>query len=133
MTAIDYTHERSLKELLSGVSHDVALLARQEIQLAKTEISEKISSTAKAAAGIGIGALIAYVGALAIVAGLILALVALGMAAWFAAILIGAALVIVGYGSLEGARKKLTTQPPVPRRTTESIKETVTELKERMS
>lgn len=132
MTAVDYSGERSLKELISGVSHDMGLLVRQEIQLAKTEISEKVSNTTKGAAGIGIGGMIAYVGVLTIVAGLVLVLVALGVTPWVAAVLIGVILLIAGNAVIQGGRKKLTAGPPVLKRTKESTKETVTQLKERL-
>lgn len=133
MTAIDYANERSLKELISGVGHDLGLLVRQEIQLAKAEVAEKVSNTAKGGAGIGIGAMIAYVGVLTIVAALVLALVALGLAAWAAAALIGVILLIAGNAVVQGGRKKLTAGPPVLSRTKDNAKATVTELKERLT
>lgn len=66
---------RPLGELLSGLAGDISGLFRKEIQLAKTEASEKISETMAAAVSVLIGAVLAL-GALGVLLSAIVALLA---------------------------------------------------------
>ncbi|WIJ24798.1 phage holin family protein [Devosia sp. RR2S18] len=68
------TDSRSLGELLGGLATDISNLFRTEIQLAKTEASEKASQAVSGLVFMGIGAVLA-VGAIGV---LLSAIVALG-------------------------------------------------------
>lgn len=124
--------DRSLKELVSGVGRDMGLLVRQEIQLAKAEIAEKTSQVTKGAVSVGIGALIADAGLLAIVAALVLLAIEIGITPWLSAALVGVVLIIAGYAAINGGKRKATSGPPPLQRTKENAKETVLHLKEQL-
>jgi uncharacterized membrane protein YqjE len=124
--------DRPLKELVSGIGKDMGLLIRQEIQLAKAEISEKTARVTKGAVSIGIGAFLAYAGVLALVSALVLMLITVGLTPWLAAALIAAVLLIAGFGMVQGGRKKLASGKPTLERTKENAKETVHRLKEQL-
>jgi hypothetical protein len=66
---------RPLAELLSGLVSDISTLFRQEVQLAKTEASEKVSQTLGAAASIAIGGVLAL-GALGVLLSAVVSLLA---------------------------------------------------------
>ncbi len=66
---------RPLGELLTGLAGDISGLFRKEIQLAKTEASEKISETMAAAVSVLIGAVLAL-GALGVLLSAIVSLLA---------------------------------------------------------
>ncbi|SFV38408.1 Putative Holin-X, holin superfamily III [Devosia crocina] len=68
---------RPLTELLSGLVGDLSSLFRKEIQLAKTEASEKVSEVTTAAGSIAIGGVL-LLGAL----GVLLAAIVSLLAAW---------------------------------------------------
>jgi putative superfamily III holin-X len=92
--------------LLSRLFSDFTALLRNEIALAKAELSES-STRAKA----GLAALIAAIatvlaGALALVAAIIIALAKV-MEPWLAALIVGVVITGVGIALLAGARKKL--------------------------
>ena len=87
--------ERSLKQVVSDLRTDAGLLVRQEIALAKSELKEKATGVAKQAALFAGAGLLAYAGLLALFAALVLGLIAIGMAAWLAALTV-AALVLLG-------------------------------------
>jgi flagellar biosynthesis protein FliQ len=97
----DSDHQRSLTDLLGGLAGDISGLFRKEIELAKTEATEKLDDALEASQGFAIGAVLA-IGALgvfltALVTGLSWALVAFGLgeqAASFVAALVVA--VVVG-------------------------------------
>lgn len=124
--------DRPLKELVSGVGRDMGTLVRQEIQLAKVEIGEKMARVAHGAVSIGIGAVIALAGVLAIVAALVLVGIAIGITAWLAAAIVGVLLLIGGYAAINGGKRSMTSGPPALQRTTATAKETVVQLKEQL-
>jgi hypothetical protein len=124
--------ERSIGELFGQLSQDLSLLVRQETQLAKTEIQEKISRASRNLASLAAGGVVALVGGLAITAALILLLVdPIGLEPWLAALLIGVLFAGIGYGMLSGGLRRLKQLDPAPRRTVESIKEDLQMVKER--
>jgi predicted phage tail protein len=66
---------RPLAELLGGLASDISTLFRKEVQLAKTEVSEKLSETMAGAASIAIGGVL-MLGALGIFLAAIVSLLA---------------------------------------------------------
>lgn len=66
---------RPIAELLGGLVNDLSTLFRKEVQLAKTEASEKLSQTMGAAAAIAIGGVLAL-GALGVLLSAVVSLLA---------------------------------------------------------
>jgi hypothetical protein len=126
------SQERSVGELFGQLTQDLSLLVRQETQLAKTEIQEKISRVSRDLVSLATGGVVALVGGLALVAAVILVLVdPIGLEPWLAALLVGALLAGGGYVMLRGGLRDLKAVDPAPRRTVESIKEDIQRVKER--
>jgi hypothetical protein len=118
--------ERSIAELFGQLSQDMTLLVRQEVQLARTEMSEKLSRLTANMVSVIAGGFVAYVGALALVAALILALNDLaGISPWVSALIVGAVLAIGGYAMLRRGLGELKRVDLAPRRTVENIKDDV--------
>lgn len=123
--------ERSIGELFGQLTQDMTLLVRQEIQLARTEMSEKLSHLAANLISVIGGGFVAYVGALALVGALILALHELaGISRWVSALIVGAVLAIAGYAMLQRGLKELKRVDLAPRRTVENIKDDVQAIKD---
>jgi hypothetical protein len=123
--------EPTVGELFGQLSQDLSLLFRQEIQLAKAELSDKVSQATGRVVSLVAGALIAWLGALALVAGIILVLdQPVGLASWLAALLVGLVLAGVGAFLLRGALRDLKRLDLVPRRTVETLKDDVRWAKE---
>lgn len=98
-------HE-SAATLLGRLVDDCAALVRNEVALAKAELSE---STTRAKAGVAalIGAVATLLaGSLALIAAIILGLAEV-MQPWLAALIVGVAITGVGFLLLQAARKKL--------------------------
>lgn len=123
--------ERSIGELFGQLSQDMTLLVRQEVQLARTEMTEKISKVTTNLISVGAGGFVAYLGGLALMAALILAIRDLAniSLAW-SALIVGAVLAIVGYVMLQRGMKELKGTELAPRRTVENIKDDVQSIKE---
>jgi hypothetical protein len=123
--------ERSISELFGQLSQDMALLFRQEIQLARAEMSAKISRLTTNLISVLAGGFVAYVGALAVVAALILALHELAdISPWASALIVGAVFAIAGYTMLNRGLNELRRVDLAPRRTVENIKEDVQAIKD---
>ena len=117
--------ERSLGELFSKLSNETSTLIRQEMALARAEMTEKGKQAGKGAGLFGGAATVALLGAGAITAGIVL-LLALLIPDWLAAIVVG--LVYVGAAALLGLKGRDEIQqatPPVPEQTVDTVKEDV--------
>ena len=67
--------ERSIGELFGELSQDVTMLVRQEAQLAKTEMQQKLSKVTTDLVSLATGGVVALIGGLALTAALILLLI----------------------------------------------------------
>ncbi|MHB0859593.1 MAG: phage holin family protein [Anaerolineae bacterium] len=117
-----FREERSLGELFTELLDDTRLLVRQEIELAKTEVSQKLSGYAKDAAYLGIAGAVAYVGFMAIVAAAIIGLGAV-IPMWLSALVVGVVLALVGYLFARRGMNGMKSRSIVPEQTVESLKE----------
>lgn len=122
--------ERSLGELLRELSFETNQLFRQEVELAKTEMSEKVAHVGSNVGKIALGGAFAMVGGLALLYAAISGLTALfaqflplGVAVWLAPLLIGGALVFFGYSRIKGGLDSLKHESLAPKRTTQTIQE----------
>lgn len=124
--------ERSIGDVLSDLFRDGSSLIRQEIELAKTEMRENVSSMVRDGMGIAIGGALAFVGLLALVAAAILAL-ALIMPAWAAALIVGGVLALIGMMMVMAGMRALRKTGLTPRKTMETLREDARMVKERFA
>jgi hypothetical protein len=128
----DSLEDRSLKELVSGLGRDMGLLVRQEMQLAKAEVSEKVSNVTKGAAKIGAGAFVAYAGVLALTAALVLLAITIGITPWLSAAIIAVLFLLAGFLLIQSGRRSMKAGPAPLERTKQTSKQTVRHLKEQL-
>jgi uncharacterized membrane protein YqjE len=125
------TQEASAGELVKQLSEQVSVLVRGELKLAQLEMTRKGKQ-----AGIGIGmfgggGLAALYGLGCLIACVIIAISGV-LAAWLAALIVGAALLAVaGIAALMGKRRVQEATPPVPKEAVGSVKTEVEHIKER--
>jgi uncharacterized membrane protein len=123
------SHESSAAELVKQVSEQTQRLIRQELALARLEISDKVKH-----AGIGAGmlagaALVGLFGLGTLVAVLVLVL-ATAVDAWLAALIVAAALLaLAGLLAVAGKGQIARATPPAPEQTIESVKTDVEEIR----
>jgi uncharacterized membrane protein len=123
--------ERSIGELFGALSQDVALLVRQEGQLAKTEMQQKLNQVTRDMVSLASGGVVALVGGLAITAAIILLLIdPIGIKPWLAALIVGAVMGLIGWMMLQKGLKDLKRTDPTPRRTVDTIKDDIQWAKE---
>jgi hypothetical protein len=115
--------ERSLGELFSDLSRETTTLVRQEVELAKTELSQKAAHVGKDIGFLAAGGAVLYAGFLALIAALIIGLGQAGVPWWVSALIVG--LIIAGIGAylvLTGLND-LRHQSLAPTQTLETLKE----------
>ncbi|GIV96895.1 MAG: hypothetical protein KatS3mg057_1552 [Herpetosiphonaceae bacterium] len=123
--------DRSLGELFGELSREMTTLVREEVELAKAEMSQKVSRIGMQIGYIAAGGALAYAGLLAIVAAAIVAL-ALILPLWLSALLIGLLLAGVGYYLYQRGMSTLKQTELTPRKTIETLKEDKEWAKEQM-
>ncbi|MFL5459810.1 MAG: phage holin family protein, partial [Gemmatimonadales bacterium] len=113
------------------LTQDMTLLVRQEVQLARTEMTEKLSKLTANLISVGAGGFVAYLGGLALMAAFILAVRDLAniSLAW-SALIVGGILAIIGYVMLQRGLKELKQVELAPRRSVENIKDDVQSIKD---
>ncbi len=124
--------ELSVAELMKQLSDQTATLVRQEMELAKAELTTKGK---RAGLGAGMFGGASVFGLYALGALTACAILALGLAVkgWLAALIVAAAWgAIAGALALVGARNVKQGVPPVPEQTVESVKEDVEVTKQRV-
>jgi hypothetical protein len=117
-----HEEELSLGDLFSELSADTSKLVRQEVMLAKAEISQKISRAGKDVAILVAGGLLAYTGVLTLTAALVL-IVSLFMPSWVAASIIGLLILGIGYLLVQKGLNDLKKVAPMPEKTIQTLKE----------
>jgi hypothetical protein len=122
--------DRSLGDLFADLARELSTLMRQELALARTELSEKASQAGKDMAFLAAGGAVIYAGFLAVLAAVIVLLASNGLAWWLAALLVGVIVLGVGYGLVHKGLNDLKRQDFAPRQTLESIKEDAQFVKE---
>lgn len=115
--------DRSLGELFGELAQETGTLVRQEVELARVELSQKASRAGRHVAALAVGGAIAYAGVLALVAAVILALGEAGLPWWLSALIVGLVVAGVGYALVARARTALKAADLAPRQTVETLKE----------
>jgi hypothetical protein len=124
-TPPDELRERPIGDLVKQLASQTSTLVRQELDLAKAEMSAKAATAGKGAGLIGGAAVTGLLAAGALTACLILVL-SEAMDAWLAALIVAVVMGAVAAAlGLAGRNKVREATPPVPEQTVETVKEDV--------
>ena len=121
--------ERSLGELFQELSQDTSTLIRQEVALARAEMTARATAFARDSALIAVGGVLAHVALLAATAAFILGLVQLGLQGWLSALIVAAVFAVTGGVLAASGRAALKRRTVAPVETVDSLKETAQWLK----
>jgi FAD/FMN-containing dehydrogenase len=113
----------SIGELFGELTRETGTLIRQQMELARLELSQRVSRLGKGLTRVVIGGALATGGLLAIVAGIVLAVTAMGVPAWVSALVVGAVLALVGYLLAQQAITAMSREDLTPQATLETLKE----------
>ena len=118
--------EKSMGELLKQLSQETSTLVKQELDLAKAEMTEKGKHAGKGAGFIGAGALLGL-GAFGAFTTFLIALIQTAVNhTWLAALIVTAVYgAIAAFLALRGKDQIQEATPPAPEQTVETLKEDV--------
>ncbi len=131
--------QRSLGSLIKEIRDESLELFQQEVELARTEMMEKLAVVQRRSIAIGIGAGVAFAGAIvlligisqAVTVGMIAAGAAPAVAAWLGPVLTGLVVFVTGGAMAMSNKNKLEEETVVPEKTVQSMKENKQWLKEK--
>jgi hypothetical protein len=125
------TRERgadSIPELIRNLATDLSDLLGKEIALAKAEVRENVNEVKTAIGAAATGGAIALAGLVILLLSAVYGLSNV-VEPWLAALIVGAAALIIGYIMVKGAQKKMSANSLAPERTIESAKKDTETLK----
>ena len=122
---------RPLGDLFGDLATDMSNLVRQEITLAKVEVTQKAKYVGRNVGYLVIGGAIAYAAMLAIIAALIM-LLAKYVPHWGSALIVGAVVGGIGWLLIGKALAALQQTDLTPRETVETLKEDATWMKQQI-
>jgi len=125
------TSEPTLGDLFSSLTEDLSTLVRQEIDLARTETLEKVTTATRSIVMMVAGGLVAYAGLIALIMAVIFLLNGV-MSLWLSALIVGIVVIVVGVILLMSGRGALARMSVVPEKTVESMKENTEWAKEQV-
>ena len=125
------SQERPTGELVKQLSEQVSVLVREELKLARLEMTRKGKQ-----AGVGVGMLggsgVIGLYALGCLIACVILAISAALAAWLSALIVGVALLAVaGAAALVGKGRLRKATPPVPQEAVGSVKTDVEVIKER--
>lgn len=127
----DILPERPLTSLFSELTQEASSLFRQEIRLARAELTDKARQAGRGAAEIVVGAVV-----LLLAVGVLAAAAVLGLATvvqpWLAALIVAAALALIGGVVLVAGLSNVRTGKLAPRRTMDTLRDNTRWAKEQL-
>ena len=124
--------DRSLGELFADLAKESSVLVRQEVALAKAEMTQKAGQVGKDIGFLAVGGLVLYAGLLAIIAAIIIVLGTIGVPWWLAALVVGVIVAGVGYFLVQKGMQALKRENLAPKQTIETLKEDAEWAKEQV-
>ena len=122
----DYARGRSLIGLFSDLWRETQTLVHQEAELAKAEISEKVSQVTTGAGELAAGGAILFAGFIVLLfaaVGALALMLPTEHAMWLAPLIVGLIVMIVGYIVFARGRKQMKAESLAPQRTLESLQQ----------
>ena len=122
----------TMTALLRRLLNEVSTLFRQEVALAKSEVTEAFSEAKVAAISMASGGAVMFAGVLVLLAAAVLAL-RLVVADWLAALIVGGLVTAIGYLMIHSGKKKVELSTFKPERTQHSLRQDKEMLHRRLS
>lgn len=124
------TDTRSIGQLLKELSTEGRTLVRQEVELAKAEMAEKVRVYTNNMMGMAVGGALLLVALLAVSTAVVYGLIVLfdqflpfEVAVWLAPLVLGVVVGAIGWGKFKQAKETLARESVVPQRTVATLRE----------
>ena len=128
------THaNRSIPEVFSDLVGQLTTLLRKEAELARTEVSEKISKIALGIALAMVGGVLVIPALVVLLGAIVSALTSSGMAIYLAALIVGGSTLVIGIVLMITGMERLKAESLVPEKTLHQLQRDVAVAKNEMS
>jgi len=124
--------QRSLGELFGDLSRQMSALVRQEIELARAEVTGKATAAARDVAIMGSGIGLLYAALLVLLGAAVLFLADQGVSPWLAALVVAIVVAAIGGLLVMSSRQALASRDMAPKRTVETLRDDAEWAKERI-
>ena len=128
----DYAERESWKNMINRFYTDVTHLFEKEGELIRAELNEKASDLKTATGSLISGGVVLFVGVLSMAATLTI-LLNLVTSLWVASLIVTVFFLVIGFGMLGAAKKKLEAEKLKPRKSIEAFGEIRHSLKEKVN
>jgi protein-S-isoprenylcysteine O-methyltransferase Ste14 len=127
-------NDKSLAALFSDLTRDTVELVRQEIALARAELSQKVGTAQGALASMAVGAAVILAGLFLLLQAVVHGLAQVlppDMAPWLSPLIVGLIVAVIGWAMLKAGKSKLDPDNLVPQRTMDSLRRDKAVVQER--
>ncbi len=125
-------HEKSIPDLFTDMIEHLSTLFRKEVQLAKTEASEKVQQATNALIYMAIGGVLALAALIVLLFAIAAFLVAAGVEEQWSLLIVGGVVVLIGLGVLWKGMNDLKATNLKPNRTVNQLSADVRTAKEQV-
>jgi membrane protein implicated in regulation of membrane protease activity len=121
---------RSVPDLIGDLLQQTSNLVQKEVQLARAELSEKLSVMGGAAASIGVAAALMMAALVIILQGIAALLVTFGLSTWVSSLIVGVVVAVIAYVLLRAGINRMKAASLTPERTVHQVSRDATMAKE---
>jgi len=114
--------DRPLTGLLTELAQETTTLVRKEVELAKAEVSEKVSQATTGAVSLAAGGLVAFAGLIFLLLAVTYYLATM-MEPWLAALIVGGVVTLIGVILVVIGKSRLNTRNLQPTRTLATLQD----------
>nr|WP_298415619.1 phage holin family protein [uncultured Halomonas sp.] len=111
----------SFGTLISSLTNEVTSLVRNEVDLAKAEMGQKVSQIGTGVGSIAAAGAVLMCGFLVLLAAAVFGLDTVLQTPWLSALIVGVIVVVIGFIMLQTGKKKLKATNLMPQRTISSV------------
>ena len=119
--AVAHNYQRSVPEIVSDVLNQVTRLFRKEVQLARTEVTEKVGQAIGGVVMILVGAVLLIPALVILLLAGVTAMIDAGIEAHWASLIVGGATLLVGAAVAMIGMNRLKAENLTPTRTIEQL------------
>ena len=135
------SNDHSLISLIRELRDETTTLVRQEVALAKAEMSEKATKMGRNAIFMAVGGLILYAGLVfallalrdLLIVGLVNAGISFGTSTWLSSLIIGGVAAVTGWALVAKGKKALSEEGLAPEKTIETLRDDQQWAKQRLN
>jgi xanthine/uracil permease len=123
---------RGIGDLLGDLGRQVSTLVRQEIDLARVEVTSSVGKVSRGAAIAGAGGALLFAGLLVLLMAAVLGLIDAGIDPWLSALIVALLVLTIGGAITAMGVKRIQETELAPKETVDTVRENIDYVKEQV-